>query len=46
MLSQTLGGWPCPRLGLPFATAFILFKQREQRDDKDYSATAATPDRL
>lgn len=40
MLSQTLGGWAMPTLGLPFAAAFILFKGREQRDDKDHSATA------
>ncbi|SFK03744.1 DUF4010 domain-containing protein [Caulobacter sp. UNC279MFTsu5.1] len=40
MLSQTLGGWAMSTLGLSFATAFILFKQREQRDDNDYSATA------
>ncbi|EJL33023.1 putative membrane protein [Caulobacter sp. AP07] len=40
MLSQTLGGWAMSTLGLSFATAFILFKQREQRDDNDYSVTA------
>lgn len=40
LLGQTLGGWAFATLALPFAAAFILFKQREQIADKDYSVTA------
>ncbi|MFZ4608111.1 MAG: MgtC/SapB family protein [Caulobacter sp.] len=40
VLGQTLGGWAFASLALPFAAAFILFKQREQLADKDYSVTA------
>ncbi len=40
LLSQELGGWAFVGLGLPFATAFILFKHREQEGEGDYSVTA------
>lgn len=40
VLGQTMGGWAFASFALPFAAAFILFKQREQRADKDYSVTA------
>jgi uncharacterized membrane protein (DUF4010 family) len=40
LLSQSLGGWAFAAIGLPFAGAFILFKQREQAHDDDHSVTA------
>ncbi|MBI5942009.1 MAG: MgtC/SapB family protein [Caulobacterales bacterium] len=40
VLGQTLGGWAFASVALPFATAFILFKHREQMAGKDYSVTA------
>lgn len=40
LLSQGLGGWAFAAIGLPFAAAFILFKQREQAQENDYSVTA------
>ena len=38
-LSKPLGGWALAAIGFPFAAAFILFKQREQADEGDYSVT-------
>lgn len=38
-LSRSLGGWALVAIGFPFAAAFILFKQREQHDENDYSVT-------
>jgi len=40
LLSAALGGWAFAALGLPFAAAFVWFKQREQADEHDYSVTA------
>ncbi|HEY0651447.1 MgtC/SapB family protein [Phenylobacterium sp.] len=40
LLSAELGGWAFAALGLPFAGAFIYFKQREQADEHDHSVTA------
>lgn len=40
LLGQTLGGWAFAALGVPFASAFIAFKWREQAEDDDYSVTA------
>lgn len=40
LLSVQLGGWAFAALGLPFAGAFIYFKQREQADVHDHSVTA------
>lgn len=40
LLSADLGGWAFAALGLPFAGAFIYFKQREQADEHDHSVTA------
>src|SRR6185369_7813955 len=39
LLGQSLGGWAFAGVGLPFAAAFILFKQREERDEGEYSVT-------
>lgn len=40
LLSQSLGGWAFAAIGVPFAGAFILFKQREQAEEGDHSVTA------
>lgn len=40
LLSAEVGGWAFATLGLPFAGAFIWFKQREQADEHDHSVTA------
>jgi len=40
LLGAPLGGWAFATLGLPFAAAFIWFKQREQADEHDHSVTA------
>lgn len=40
LLSQSLGGWAFAAIGVPFAAAFILFKQREQAEERDFSVTA------
>jgi hypothetical protein len=40
LLSQAFGGWALATLGIPFAAAFIWFKEREQDEDGDYSVTA------
>jgi len=40
LLSSGLGGWAFATLGLPFAAAFIWFKQKEQADEHDHSVTA------
>jgi uncharacterized membrane protein (DUF4010 family) len=39
LLGQSLGGWAFAGVGLPFAAAFILFKQREEREEGEYSVT-------
>ncbi|HEX7947846.1 MAG TPA: DUF4010 domain-containing protein, partial [Phenylobacterium sp.] len=40
LLSTAVGGWAFATLGVPFAAAFIWFKQREQADEHDHSVTA------
>lgn len=40
LLSTALGGWAFAAIGLPFAAAFIAFKQKEQADEHDHSVTA------
>jgi len=40
LLGESLGGWAFAALGLPFAGAFVWFKQREQADAHDHSVTA------
>ncbi|MEO6378935.1 MAG: DUF4010 domain-containing protein, partial [Caulobacteraceae bacterium] len=40
LLGQALGGWAFAALCVPFATAFILFKLREQAEENDHSVTA------
>lgn len=40
LLGAALGGWVFAALALPYAAAFIWFKQREQADEHDYSVTA------
>jgi len=40
LLGASMGGWAFAALGLPFAGAFIWFKQREQADEHDHSVTA------
>lgn len=40
LLGQSLGGWAFAAVGVPFAAAFIWFKQREQAEDHDHSVTA------
>lgn len=40
LLSLSLGGLAFATVGLPFAGAFIYFKQREQADEHDHSVTA------
>ena len=40
LLSSVFGGWAFATLGLPFAAAFIWFKEREQADEHDHSVTA------
>lgn len=39
LLGQSLGGWAFAGVALPFAAAFILFKQREEREEGEYSVT-------
>ena len=39
LLGQSLGVWAFAGIGLPFAAAFILFKQREEREEGEYSVT-------
>jgi uncharacterized membrane protein (DUF4010 family) len=38
-LGQALGGWAFAAIAVPFAAAFVVFKQREQTADADYSVT-------
>ncbi len=40
VLAQSLGGWAFAAIAIPFATAFVLFKQREQEAEHDHSVTA------
>ena len=39
LLGQSLGGWAFAAIGVPFAAAFVIFKQREQEAEADYSVT-------
>jgi len=39
LLSQAFGGWAFAAIGLPFAAALILFVQREQAHEEDFSVT-------
>jgi hypothetical protein len=39
LLSLSLGGWVFAALALPFAAAFILWKQRNQAEVGDLSVT-------
>src|SRR6185369_10833631 len=40
LLGQSLGGWAFAAIALPYAAAFVLFKQREQEEEGDHSVTA------
>jgi uncharacterized membrane protein (DUF4010 family) len=39
LLGQSLGGWAFAAIGVPFAAAFVIFKQREEKTEGDYSVT-------
>nr|MEA2798304.1 hypothetical protein [Phenylobacterium sp.] len=40
LLGQSLGGWAFVAIALPYAAAFVLFKQHEQEEEGDHSVTA------
>lgn len=40
LLAQALGGWAFAAIAVPFAAAFVFFKEREQEAEADYSVTA------
>ncbi len=40
LLAQSLGGWAFAAIAVPFAAAFVLFKQHEQAEEGDHSVTA------